>query len=92
MAGTTITRYASAAQTSSIDCQRTVFVWLFALSVGWERFSIIQLFGFILVVSGGLIFNEIIVIPITVMSKNVKSKITVNQPVVYVECELTETN
>ncbi len=61
--GVTVTKNASSAQRSTIDTSRTVLVWIFQLSTGAESFSFMQLGGFILLVSGTLVYNEIVIVP-----------------------------
>ena len=66
--GVSVTKNASAAQRSTIDTSRTVLIWIFFLTikipnVPGETFSFIQLIGFILLVFGTLVYNEIIVLP-----------------------------
>jgi len=39
---------------------------------GWEKFIWLELIGFVLLVSGTLIFNEIVVVPWEWFSKNTK--------------------
>lgn len=66
--GVSVTKNASAAQRSTIDTSRTVLIWIFFLAVPvygehLEHFKVLQLFGFILLVFGTLVYNEILVIP-----------------------------
>lgn len=64
--GVTVTKNASAAQRSTIDTSRTVLIWVFFLiypGVGHETFQILQLIGFIILVCGTLIYNEIVIVP-----------------------------
>ena len=65
--GLSVTKYASAAQRSTIDTSRTLLIWLVFLikpGKGHERFIWLELVGFVLLVIGTLLFNEIIVIPL----------------------------
>lgn len=65
--GVAVTKYASAAQRSTIDTSRTLLIWIIFLikpGAGHERFIWLELVGFIMLVAGTLIFNEIVVIPI----------------------------
>jgi len=62
--GVAVTKHASAAQRSTIDTSRTVLIWLFFLILGKESFHFLQLAGFILLVFGTLVYNEIITVPI----------------------------
>jgi drug/metabolite transporter (DMT)-like permease len=76
--GVTVTKNASAAQRSTINTSRTVIIWIFFMIVPvygktLEHFSVLQLFGFILVVCGTFVYNEIIVIPVFGFNKNTKT-------------------
>ena len=65
--GVAVTKYASAAQRSTIDTSRTLLIWIVFLikpGKGHERFIWLELVGFVLLVCGTLLFNEIIVIPL----------------------------
>lgn len=65
--GVATTKYASAPQRSTIDTSRTVLIWIFFLTVNipgaHEQFHWLQLLGFILLVIGTLIYNEIVTVP-----------------------------
>ena len=73
--GIAVTKYASSAQRATIDSCRTLFIWIVSLGLGWETFFLGQLFGFIILVSGTLIYNEILVVPIEFMNKNTKENL-----------------
>ena len=47
-----------------MDVLRNLVVWLFFLGLGRETFAFLQLLGFIIMVFGNLLYNEIIVINI----------------------------
>lgn len=75
--GVSVTKNASAAQRSTIDTSRTVLIWIFFLTVKIpgvksEKFSFLQLAGFILLVFGTLVYNEILVLPFLGFDKNTK--------------------
>lgn len=55
--GITLTHILSATARSTIDACRTLLVWILALLFGWESFSWLQFFGFVLLVAGTLVFN-----------------------------------
>jgi hypothetical protein len=66
--GVTVTKNASSAQRSTIDTSRTVLIWIFFMfihieHVPKETFSLWQLFGFMFLVFGTLLYNEIIILP-----------------------------
>ena len=61
--GLSVTKNASSLARSTIDTSRTVFIWAAELILGWEDFSSVQLCGFILLVLGTFIYNEVLVIP-----------------------------
>jgi multidrug transporter EmrE-like cation transporter len=61
--GVAVTKNASSAQRSTIDTSRTVLIWMVQLILGKEKFDWLQLIGFILLVIGTLVYNEIVVVP-----------------------------
>lgn len=64
--GVAVTKYGSSPQRATLDTARTVIIWLFFLIFpvpGGEVFSYLQLVGYIMIVPGTLIYNEIVVIP-----------------------------
>lgn len=60
--GVSVTKTAGAVARTTIDITRMVFVWLVSILIGWERFSWVQLIGFLILVYGTLVYNEIIVV------------------------------
>ena len=66
--GISVTKYASAAQRMTIDTSRTLFIWIIFIintraGEALEVFLWPQPIGFVLMVIGTLVFNEILVIP-----------------------------
>jgi len=66
--GVAITKYASAAQRSTVDTCRTFLIWLISMIIGWEVFHALELVGFFMLVFGTIIYNEIYVLPIPLFS------------------------
>ncbi|OUM51320.1 hypothetical protein BVG19_g415 [[Candida] boidinii] len=60
--GISLTENLSATARSTIDTSRTLLVWLVSLVIGWESFKLLQLFGFVLLVFGTLVFNGVIAV------------------------------
>eukprot|EP00887_Chlorella_sp_A99_P001474 scaffold8.g1474.t1 len=50
----------SGASRASIDACRTILIWLFCLRAGWERFHMLQVVGFVALVSGTSIYNDLL--------------------------------
>jgi hypothetical protein len=75
----TVTKNASSAQRSTIDTSRTVLVWIVSLATGAEHLdplqTPLQLIGFVLLVSGTLVYNEIVVIHYWGFDQNTKAAI-----------------
>jgi hypothetical protein len=46
-------------QRSLIDACRMCVVWIFSLISGWEKFHIQQFIGYLFVILGNLIYNEV---------------------------------
>ena len=61
--GIACTKYASAAQRSTIDTSRTVFIWIVSVLLGLEKFVALEIPGFVILAFGTLLYNEILVIP-----------------------------
>lgn len=72
--GVAITKYASAAQRSTIDTCRTLLIWIVSIAQGQEDFLWGELFGFVLLVGGTLVYNEIVILP-GYFGKNTKREI-----------------
>jgi hypothetical protein len=70
--GVSITKFASAAQRSTVDTCRTLFVWIFMMGMGRESFNPVQLLGFVILVSGTLVYNEIVIMPCTALNQHTK--------------------
>jgi len=66
--GVMITKYASAAQRSTIDTCRTLVIWAVFLCLGKEKFLAGQLMGFAILLFGTLVYNEIIEVPVGFMN------------------------
>jgi len=58
--GLSITRTVSATSRSVIDTCRTLFIWIVSLGLGWETFKWLQIVGFVLLVYGTFLFNDLI--------------------------------
>lgn len=58
--GLSVTKSLSGAARATIDAVRTLFIWLFSIAVGWETFTPLQVLGFIVLISGTSLYNEII--------------------------------
>ena len=76
--GLVVAKYVSSTLRSIIDTMRTIIIWVFFLINPYvpketkETFSWLQLLGFIILVLGGLIYNEILVIPFCKFAENTK--------------------
>ncbi|KAL9614712.1 MAG: hypothetical protein Q9167_000841 [Letrouitia subvulpina] len=62
--GLSITRSVSATARSIIDTCRTLFIWIVSLGLGWETFKWLQIVGFMLLVYGTFLFNDIVKPPL----------------------------
>jgi drug/metabolite transporter (DMT)-like permease len=77
--GQSVTKYSSATARTTIMGLRTVLVWLIAFLIGWEKFVPLQLVGFIFLICGVIVFNEILEIPWFGFNRNTKSAIKKRQ-------------
>ncbi|WIA33541.1 hypothetical protein OEZ86_006665 [Tetradesmus obliquus] len=58
--GVSVTKSLSGAARATIDACRTLFIWLYALHAGWEHFHALQVVGFVVLLSGTSLYNEIL--------------------------------
>lgn len=78
--GATVTKRSSAVARSTIKISSTIIIWMVELYMGWNKFSYLQLLGFVFVACGTLLYNKIVTIPFltpdeeltTLMSKSEK--------------------
>ena len=61
--GISVTKKMSAAHRMVLDSVRTCVVWTAGLVFFGEKFSILQLIGFLILISGTLVYNVIIRLP-----------------------------
>lgn len=85
-----IVKFGSAAQKTSADILRPMFIWLFFMTVKVynfetnayeyeELFSWLQLGGYAVIIVGVFVYNEILVVPFWGFNKNTKIAIEERQ-------------
>ncbi|KAH9825306.1 hypothetical protein DFH28DRAFT_1047551 [Melampsora americana] len=62
--GLAVTKSISATVRSVIDTCRSIGIWIVSIGLGWERFDGVQLIGFLILIFGTFLFNEIWTYPI----------------------------
>lgn len=60
-AGISVTKEISATTRMVLDSVRTMIIWMVSLLIGWQKFHIIQVYGFLFLLSGMCIYNNIII-------------------------------
>ncbi|KAJ3258289.1 hypothetical protein HK103_003770 [Boothiomyces macroporosus] len=58
--GLAVTQNISATSRSTIDTSRTMFIWMASLALGWESFKSLQVVGFIVLIYGTFLFNDVV--------------------------------
>jgi drug/metabolite transporter (DMT)-like permease len=58
--GVSVTKKLSSTTRLSIDACRTAVVWVISLAAGWEHFVGIQLLGFLILICGSALYNELL--------------------------------
>jgi hypothetical protein len=71
--GISTTKHASSLARSTIDTCRTVLVWVMSIIIGWEQFIWVQLVGFIILIIGTAIYNEVLIIPVFGLRESVEA-------------------
>jgi drug/metabolite transporter (DMT)-like permease len=77
--GISISKHLSSPARAIIDTIRTIVVWVFFLlpivdKEDQEKFMWMELFGFVFLILGTLIYNEILIVPNFESNKNIKEK------------------
>jgi len=73
--GIGITKYASAAHRAVTDTSRTILVWILCTLLGYQKLEWPSATGFLLVLLGTLVYNEILIIPFFGFDENTKEAI-----------------
>ena len=85
-----VTKYANCVQKSTINTSKTALVWVFFLAYpgkGHERFIWLQVVGFVILIFGTLMYNEIIVLPFFGMDKYTEEKVERRQSAIIKDLE-----
>jgi len=62
-AGISVTKELSATTRMVLDSVRTVVIWMVSLSVHWQGFNYLQLIGFLVLICGMCLYNNILIAP-----------------------------
>ena len=94
--GLTISKNVSSTARTIVDTLRTIVIWTFFLTMPFvpddtkETFSWLQLLGFLILILGGLIYNEILVLPFWGFGDNTKEAIKKREKREMLENEIKE--
>lgn len=81
--GVAVTKYMSSLLRSILDVTRTLLVWIIGIYLvlperqgggHWEHFHILELLGFLILVLGNFVYNELIVFRFAGFDDNIKPK------------------
>merc|ERR1719153_918678 len=62
-AGISVTKELSATTRMVLDSVRTLVIWMFSIGVGWQAFYQLQLLGFCILLTGMMLYNDIVILP-----------------------------
>lgn len=68
--GISVTKEMSATTRTVLDSIRTFVIWGFSLMIGWQKFSWLQLLGFIVLMMGMFLYNNVIIRPFVIKLLN----------------------
>ena len=60
-AGISVTKEMSATTRMVLDSIRTLVIWGVSMAIGWQKFEYLQLIGFIVLITGMCIYNDIVI-------------------------------
>ncbi|CAG9310191.1 unnamed protein product [Blepharisma stoltei] len=61
--GISTTKYATAIARTTITLSRMAFVWVFSIIFGFEEPFLLEIVGFVMIVLGTLLYNEVLIVP-----------------------------
>jgi len=62
-AGISVTKEMNATTRMVLDSVRTLVIWGVSLGIGWQTFHFLQLIGFVILVVGMCVYNDLIIVP-----------------------------
>jgi len=62
-AGQTVTKELSATTRMVLDSVRTLVIWAFSISIGWQKFQYLQAIGFVVLLTGMSLYNDLLIMP-----------------------------
>jgi len=62
-AGISVTKEMNATTRMVLDSVRTLVIWGVSLGIGWQDFHFLQLIGFVILVVGMCIYNDLLIVP-----------------------------
>lgn len=65
-AGISVTKQLSATTRMVLDSVRTLVIWVFSLAVRWQTFSWMQLLGFVVLITGMFLYNDVVIRPLLI--------------------------
>merc|ERR1719195_1608880 len=63
-AGISVTKEMSATTRMVLDSVRTLVIWAVSMAIGWQNFFFLQLVGFCILITGMMLYNDIIILPL----------------------------
>lgn len=63
-AGVSVTKEMSATTRMVLDSVRTLVIWVFSMVVRWHKFNLLTLGGFVVLLSGMMLYNNVLFMPL----------------------------
>jgi len=63
-AGISVTKELTATTRMVLDSVRTLVIWAVSMAIGWQNFFFLQLVGFCILITGMMLYNDIIILPL----------------------------
>eukprot|EP00730_Choanoeca_flexa_P013135 TRINITY_DN4998_c0_g1_i1.p1 TRINITY_DN4998_c0_g1~~TRINITY_DN4998_c0_g1_i1.p1 ORF type:complete len:378 (+),score=94.77 TRINITY_DN4998_c0_g1_i1:188-1321(+) len=61
--GISVTKEMSATTRMVLDSVRTLTIWVYGMAVGWEDFQYLQVVGFLFLIAGTFVYNDLLIRP-----------------------------
>ncbi|XP_064082159.1 solute carrier family 35 member F6-like [Macrobrachium nipponense] len=80
-AGVSVTKELSATTRMVLDSVRTLVIWLFSIAVQWQAFQYLQPIGFLILVIGMMLYNDVLIMPFLRRLVNITDRVPEGAPI-----------
>lgn len=81
-AGISVTKELSATSRMVLDSVRTMVIWMVSLTLGWQKFHQLQIIGFISLLCGMMLYNNVLIPQIVAACSRRRARDELEEPII----------